>query len=165
LFGNNTTTYNNTPGTYKNKYTSTDINLKYSFYVIDYLAIGGGLVINDMVQKSDDNAFKYTWNNFTFEPQVTANVPVENGLRNVFFRGGYQLGAEKFQTKSGSVTNTDKYSVSGFDLGFGHNSFFANHTAFSLYGGYRSTTIKEKDGNDKTKQRGLAFTAGLVHFF
>jgi hypothetical protein len=165
VFGNNKLTYNSTPGSYENNYNKTDINLRGSYYIIDHVAIGGGLVFNRMVQKSSDNTFTYTWNNFIFEPEVTANVPVENGWRNVFFRAGGQFGSERFQIKTGSNTNTDKYGLSGFHLGLGHNTIIADQTALSLYLNYRSTTVKEKGTDDKTQQRGPGVSAGLVHFF
>ncbi|HLG40473.1 MAG TPA: outer membrane beta-barrel protein, partial [Chitinophagaceae bacterium] len=137
----------------------------YSNYIIDNVAVGGRLGFLNMVQKSDDNTFRYNWTNFNFEPEVTLNAPVSNGFRNTFIRVGGILGAQKIEFKSPGTTNTDKYTTTGFQLGGGYNTFFTDQSAIQLYGGYRSYVEKEKETDNKTKVRGPFISIGVIHSF
>jgi hypothetical protein len=161
LFGNSKFTYNGPPSiTYENTFSNIFLNGGGSLYVIDGVAIGTRINIGSMVQKSKDTDNKYTWSTFGLEPNVTANLPVNNGWRNLFVQGRYTLESNKYKTVSGTFNNTDNFRDRGFTVGFGYNSFIEEHTAMTIYLGYRSITTRDKSNGDESTNRGLYIDAG-----
>lgn len=164
-FGKTKLTYDITPGSFENKYNNLNFNGGFSYYFIDYLAVGGQLGFRNMLEKSEDNDFKYTWSSFSFAPNITANVPVDNCWRNVFLKAGVNFGSDTYKVDAFGNTSTDKYSQMGFNAGVGFNHFIEKHTAFSATVGYRSNTTKEKDTDDESKTSGIFVSGGLRFSF
>lgn len=164
-FGNDELKYVNMAQTFKDNFFNLDVNFRGSFYVIDNLALGGGLNYNNSVQKSDDNTIKYNSNQLEFDPEAIFNFPGSGAWRNLFVKGGGYFGSNTTKVNANNTTTTNKESFNGYNFGLGYYAFFADQSALKICTYYRTITYKDKETDDKTKYKGFAAEVGIVHSF
>ncbi len=166
-FGNTKSSYNNNnfPGR-KQQYSLTDLSVNYNYYFIKNLSVGLNVDFGNSEYKNNDNNYRQSNTNFTITPMLELNMPVSNpGLNDLFIRGGYSFGTQKFEYRTGSISNTTKYSVGNFCAGIGYNFFFRKGLSLTPIFEYDWTTNKDKDNDQKEKLTGPDFSIGVRKFF
>jgi hypothetical protein len=156
-FGKSKFEYGNT--SFEDDISSGALNFEYGYYFIPNLAIGAGVNLNSQSTKSGST--KYTSSQFVFMPMVTANLPVDNCLNNLFLQGGYGFGSEKNSSGSGD----QKTNITNYCFNLGYNDYFSKHIALTPKIGYEWEIFKNTSTNIKTKFSGLEFGLGCsMHF-
>jgi len=127
--------------------TETDITFSpmAGFFVMDQLAIGGGLNLGVSSIKQDGETFSAT--TLGIQPMVRYYF---NGSGNVRFfgQGNFQYASVKFEDQ-------DARTATGFGVGAGVSFFLNDHVAIEGLLGYNS--LKVKDASDATGTFGLQF--------
>jgi len=164
-FGKTELNYITPPQTYKDNFFNLDVNFRGSFYVIDNLALGGGLSYNNSGDKININSIKYNTNQLEFDPEAIFNLPGSGAWRNLFVKGGGYLGSYTSEVKYSNNTTTTKESITGYNFGVGYYAFYAEQTALKICTYYHTVTHKDKETDDKTKYKGFAAEVGIVHSF
>ena len=150
---------------YTTNYNDADISFNGVYYIIDNLALGGGLEFGRSSSKPANTSNENTFTYFDFNPELNFNLPGSGVIKNFFIKGGGYFGSEKSETTVGPQSYTFKYNNTGFNAGVGYNAFFAEQTALRACVYYRSLTTKEKGTDDKQRQSGIGASVGLVHAF
>lgn len=127
--------------------TETDIVFSpmAGFFVIDQLAVGGGLGIGVSSVKQDGETFSAT--TLGIQPMVRYYF---NGSGNMRF-----FGQANFQYASVKFEDQDAQTATGFGAGVGVSFFLNNHVAIEGLLGYNS--LKVKDAEEATGTFGLQF--------
>ena len=164
--GNSTETYSTLPN-YHDKYSfnTAHFEVKGSYYIVNYLGLGGSLKASHSYDESDDGQNWFKGNSFEFDPEVYLHVPVDNGWRNLFAKGGLYLGSDNSKSSGGGGSTTQKSSTGGYNAGIGYYLFFSKQTALQTCIYYSSTTNKDKESDDESKRHGIGISVGLAHSF
>ena len=97
--------------------------------------------------------------NFSFGPFARFYLPV-----GLFFQGFAGFGSSKFHVDVPSPgTDIDQTNgLMSWDLGAGYAYFLNDHVALEPMVGYQSSTLSDKDSDDKNITSGLYLNAALT---
>jgi hypothetical protein len=146
-------------------FTKESLGFEYNVYVLHNLAIGAEFQIGGEVQKDKGTDNKVTTGDWSINPGIELNLPVQNGLNNMFLKGGITFGSEKNGTTNGTNSSTLKTNIFNYCAGLGYNDFFTNRLSFTPIIEYNWNTNKDTDTNLKLKTRGLDFGLRFRAFF
>ncbi|MFT3933123.1 MAG: outer membrane beta-barrel protein [Chitinophagaceae bacterium] len=134
------------------KRNNTTIGLGYHYYFLDFLA--GGLNIS-YTRTSSNNGSPDIRKTFTVQPTVTANLPVETSLKNLFLQAGYEL-----LKANNTGTKEDGHSIY---LRLGYNLFLAKNISLTPKIGYQNNkSTHHTSGSDVPyNDNGLAAELGI----
>ncbi|MEP0266783.1 outer membrane beta-barrel protein [Dokdonia sp.] len=146
--------------------TSFSFMPNFGYFVIDNLAIGGGISFTSNKTKSDAFDFESTNTAFVFSPFV--RYYFTEGNVKPFLQG--TVGAGFSNTKVDDDFGEDEFKNSVFNYGFegGVAFFLGNSASIDLGVGYRSSSVKPRDDNDNNVRfvtNGFGFNAGFNIFF
>jgi len=165
-FGSTKTEYDNNFPSSKQTYNTGDLSVNYNYYIINDLALGADIDFGNSMYKYSGSSNKATSTNFSFQPMLQLNLPVENPcLRNTFVKAGYGFGMETNKYTTGSNTTTTKYNTTDFCAGLGYNFFFHKDLSFTPIFEYDMSTSKNKDTGVKEKLNGVELSIGFRKFF
>ncbi len=165
-FGDSKTKYDNNFPNDEQKFSRYDLSANYNYFVARNLSLGLGANINNSYFKNTMSNFSNSFLGYEFGPNVEFNLPSENRIVNNFFvRAGAAVGGQRYESKSGNNETVTKYSTSDIYGGIGHNCFFGRKLSLTMILDYGSSTIKEKDADDKEKLNGLNFSVGIRKYF
>ena len=165
-FGNLKTTYTGNYPSEKQDHSETDLSANYMYYIVNNLSLGLDLDFSNSIYKNSAANYKQSNNGFAIAPMFELNIPSKNeGLNNLFIRGGYGFGSQRSEYKSGNTNNTTKFSTTDFCAGFGYNCFFHKGLSLTPVFEYECATYKNKDNNQKEKLDGPDFSIGIRKFF
>nr|WP_321405804.1 outer membrane beta-barrel protein [uncultured Carboxylicivirga sp.] len=134
------------------KVNQLSINPSISYFVIDKLALGLSVNIED--SKIDN----YESNSLLIGPSL--RYYVGSNSTKPFFIADFLFGNQSDNSNS----STDKTKVSGWDVGAGVAVFINHYASLDVSLGYGTFTFKN-DNNDKTKAYGLDVSIGFSLFF
>ncbi len=146
-------------------FTKESLGFEYDIYVLHNLAIGAEFQVGGEVQKDKGTDNKVTTGDWSINPGIELNLPVQNGLNNMFLKGGITFGSEKNGTSNGTNSSTLKTNIFNYCVGLGYNDFFSNRLSFTPIIEYNWDTNKDTDTNLKLKTRGLDFGLRVRTFF
>lgn len=151
------------PQTYEEKFTEGGLNLVWGYYFADNIA--GGLGVNfDTYKQKPEGGGEYSGTSVELMGLVRAH-PFKKGLRNLFFQGSYEIGGQTDKSDFGSVSNETKYSTSGYAIEAGYNLYMNRSLSITGFLGWRSSTTKLKESDDKDTNRGVRTRWGLNYSF
>lgn len=143
--------------TYTNgKYVDVSFDPQFGIFVINNLAVGGGLGVSTSAYKEDDTNLKSVTNEFTVQPM--ARYYLDQG---VFFQGKLMFGGAKDKTTNNGNTNTTEYGVTGWSIAAGYAFFLNDVVAIEPQLGYGGKGYRNKDTEVKTVDSGLFLRVGF----
>lgn len=147
-------------GVTRDQYKSTYFYLEpqVGFFVIDNLAIGGGLGVGVGGTKYSDQqgGGKSTGTQITVEPFARYYLP-----QNIFFQGKFLVGTMTSKWKDDGETDKTSYSMTGFSVSAGYAIMLNDNVAIEPQLGYGLTSEKNKDTDVKELDGGLFLRAGF----
>ncbi|MDP4264253.1 MAG: hypothetical protein Q8941_17115 [Bacteroidota bacterium] len=165
-FGKTETTYTGTTtSTQKDKNTRGNLEFEYVYYLNNFLGIGAGVGLTDMVQKSDAGDFKYTQTGLSFSPKLVIHPFQEKGINNLFLQLEGGFGSQKTEYNVSGNSTTTKYSTTDFGAYIGYNNLIAEKLSFTPLIGYDWETNKNKQTDIKEKYDRFYFGVGFKKFF
>lgn len=165
-FGTTKSKNNGNFADFKQTYSQTDLSANYMYYFIPDLAIGAGVDFGSSTTKASATGNKASLTSFSFMPMLQLQIPVKDqGLNNLFLRGGYGFGMQNSKYTTGNNSTTTKYSTTDFCVGLGYNFFFHKGLAFTPTFDYDMSSNKNKTTSVKEKFNGPEFGIGVVKYF
>jgi hypothetical protein len=137
----------------------------YNYYIFNYVALGAAIRYSSHVEDPKSTAYKYTSSSWEIMPQVTLNAPVMNGWNNTFLQFGAGFGQQKNEVDDAGNKTTDKTKLSSYCGWLGYNDFFTDHLSLTPMVGYRWTTQKDTETDNKYKRKGIDIEIGLKYQF
>jgi len=143
--------------TYTNgNYVDVSFDPQFGIFVIDNLAVGGGLGMSTSAYKEDDSDYKSVTNEFTIQPMVRYYLK-----QGIFFQGKLMFGGAKDKTTNNGNTDVTKYNVNGWSLAAGYAIFLNNIVAIEPQIGYGGKGYRNKDTDVKSIDNGLFLRVGF----
>jgi hypothetical protein len=128
------------------KFTEFTLSPQFGYFVINNLAVGGGLDLTLQSYKPDGLDGKSTATLLLFSP--FARYYFRPGI---FLQSKFHLGSRKYKNDIGQNTNESKNGVSGWSLGAGYAAFLNDNVAIEPMLGFESLSYKDKDSNQNVK--------------
>ena len=154
-FKTNKTKYDG--NTYTNgKYVNVTFDPQFGIFVINNLAIGGGLGMSTSAYKDDDSDYKEVTNEFTIQPMVRYYLQP-----GVFFQGKMMFGGAKTKVTDDGPTDNTEYAVNGWSLAAGYAFFLNNVVAIEPQLGYAAKGYRNKDNDVKSVDGGVFLRVGF----
>lgn len=140
----------------RSKTTNFFLEPQVGYFVIDRLAIGGGLGLGLSSTKYTDEygGDKVNSTRIAVEPFARYYLP-----QNIFFQGKFMVGSVSYKEKNDGRTEKDSYSLTGFALSAGYSILLNDNVAIEPQVGYQSEA--QKDGDWKYVDSGFYLRAGL----
>ena len=138
------------------KYVDVSFDPQFGIFVINNLAVGGGLGISTSAYKDDETDYKSVTNEFTIQPM--ARYYLDPG---VFFQGKLMFGGAKDKTTENGDTDATEYAVNGWSLSAGYAIFLNNIVAIEPQIGYGGKGYRNKDTEVKTVDSGIFLRVGF----
>jgi len=131
---------------------------QFGVFIIDNLAIGGGMGLSTGSTKADDSSFKSTSHEVTIEPM--ARYYFQKGI---FLQGKFIFGNARTKETNDGGSNTDitMYNVSGWSMSAGYAYFINNHVAIEPQLGYGAKGYKNRESDNKSVDGGLFLRVGF----
>ena len=143
--------------TYTNgKYVDVSFDPQFGIFVINNLAVGGGLGMSTSAYNDDDSDYRSVTNEFTIQPMVRYYLDP-----GVFFQGKLMFGGAKDKTRDNGDTDETEYSVNGWSLSAGYAFFLNNVVAIEPQLGYGGKGYRNKDTDVKSVDSGIFLRVGL----
>ncbi len=146
-------------------FTKESLGFEYNIYVLHNLAVGAEFQIGGEVQKDKGSDNKVTTSDWSINPGIELNLPVQNGLNNMFLKGGITFGSGMNGTSNGTSSSSLKTNIFNYCVGVGYNDFFTNRLSLTPIIEYDWNTNKDTDTNLKLKTKGLDFGLRVRAFF
>jgi hypothetical protein len=138
------------------KYVDVSFDPQVGIFVINNLAVGGGIGVSTSAYKEDDSDYKSVTNEFTIQPM--ARYYLEPG---VFFQGKLMFGGATDKTTEGGDTDKTKYAVNGWSLSAGYAIFLNDAVAIEPQLGYGGKGYRNKDTEVRTVDSGIFLRVGF----
>ncbi|HWY35241.1 MAG TPA: hypothetical protein VNX68_11385 [Nitrosopumilaceae archaeon] len=165
-FGQIKTSYSGTSNSSSEiDFTKHSLGFEYNIYAFHNLAIGAEFQIGGEVQKDKGTDNKVTTSDWSINPGIELNLPVRNGLNDMFLKGGVTFGSGKNGTSNGTNSSSQQTNVFNYCVGLGYNDFFTNRLSFTPIVEYNWNTNKYTDTDLKYKTRGVDFGMRIRAFF
>jgi long-subunit fatty acid transport protein len=137
------------------KTTSFSLEPAVGYFFMDNLAVGAGLNLSTSTFKADGSGNKSISSSTLFTPFVRYYFD------KFYAQGAFQVGSEKTEIKISSTTTTFKDGVTGWSLAGGYALMLNESVALEPQIGFRSTTFKNKDSDNKDITSGLFIRMGV----
>ena len=149
----------------ENSYYGGMLKTGYYHYFFDDIAIGGDLMIRTSGNNNKDTDVKQSGFSWKVTPKIQANLPVSGELNNTFFFIGYGFGNSLDKTKYLAQTTEVKENNTSFDIGAGHNVFFAKGFALVPILNYTRAKSKNTETDVQSERNGIEFIVSMRHAF
>jgi hypothetical protein len=146
-------------------FTKESFGLEYNIYAIHNVAIGAEFKIGGEVQKDKGTDNKVTTSEWSINPGIELNLPVQNALNNMFIKGGITFGSQKNGSSNGTSSSSFQTNIFEYCVGLGYNDFFSNRLSFTPIVEYNWNTNKFTDTSLKLRTRGFDFGMRIRAFF
>lgn len=137
-------------------YVNVSFDPQFGIFVINNLAIGGGLGMSTSAYKEDGSDYKTVTNEFTVQPMVRYYLQ-----QGIFFQGKLMFGGAKDKTTNNGNTDVTSYAVNGWSLAAGYAIFLNNIVAIEPQIGYGGKGYRNKDTDVKSVDNGLFLRVGF----
>jgi len=138
------------------KYVDVSFDPQFGIFVINNLAVGGGIGISTSSYKEDDTDFKSVTHEFTIQPMV--RYYLEPGI---FFQGKMMFGGAIDKDSENGETDKTEYAVNGWSLSAGYAIFLNNIVAIEPQLGYGGKGYRNKDTEVKSVDSGIFLRVGF----
>ena len=138
------------------KYVDVSFDPQFGIFVINNLAVGGGIGISTSSYKEDDTDFKSVTHEFTIQPMV--RYYLEPGI---FFQGKMMFGGAIDKDSENGETDKTEYAVNGWSLSAGYPIFLNNVVAIEPQLGYGGKGYRNKDTEVKSVDSGIFLRVGF----
>ena len=138
------------------KYVDVSFDPQFGIFVINNLAVGGGIGISTSSFKEDDTDFKSVTHEFTIQPM--ARYYLEPGI---FFQGKLMFGGATDKDTENGETDKTEYAVNGWSLSAGYAIFLNNVVAIEPQLGYGGKGYRNKDTEVKSVDSGIFLRVGF----
>lgn len=143
--------------TYTNaKYVNLSFDPQVGYFVINNLALGGGIGVSTSSYKDDDSNDKTVTHEFTLQPMVRYYLDP-----GIFFQGKVMFGGAKDKVTDDGGTDEYNYAVNGWSLSAGYAFFLNNTVAIEPQLGYGAKGYRNKDTDVKSVDSGLFLRVGF----
>jgi outer membrane protein len=149
-------TKNNNTTTTTQKNVSFSLTPQFGYFIIDNLAIGGGIDLSSTSAKTPNNNYKDVTTSFQFQPFVRYYLPVK-----VFFQGTVGVGTTKDKVINNNTTTVAKSGITSLSLGVGYAWFLNDHVAIEPFVGYLTQRTKPDGSSVKYNESDLFLKIGF----
>ncbi len=138
------------------KYVDVSFDPQFGIFVINNLAVGGGIGISTSSFKEDDTDFKSVTHEFTIQPM--ARYYLQPGI---FFQGKLMFGGATDKDVENGDTDKTEYAVNGWSLSVGYPIFLNNVVAIEPQLGYGGKGYRNKDTEVRSVDSGIFLRVGF----
>jgi hypothetical protein len=138
------------------KYVDVSFDPQFGIFVINNLAVGGGIGISTSSFKEDDTDFKSVTHEFTIQPM--ARYYLQPGI---FFQGKLMFGGATDKDVENGETDKTEYAVNGWSLSAGYPIFLNNVVAIEPQLGYGGKGYRNKDTDVRSVDSGIFLRVGF----
>ena len=138
------------------KYADVSFDPQFGIFVINNLALGGGLGMSTSAYNDDDSDYKDVTNEFTIQPM--ARFYVDPGI---FFQGKLMFGGAKSKVTNNGDTDITDYAVNGWSLSAGYAYLLNNVVAIEPQIGYGAKGYRNKDSDVRSVDGGIFLRVGF----
>ena len=132
------------------KTTSGSLSAGYHYYFMNNLAAGINLKFGTSTR---DNGSTQKSNNFSLQPVITANAPLQGSLQNLFLQAAYSFG-------NNNITGL-KSNVNDVTIMAGYNYFITKNVSLTPKAGWQQLTTKSHFSSGISTLKESGFTAEM----